>query len=62
MASATVYRLFILLDARELATDIYFKKQELGDRWLKSNYLLIAELVHKLLNTRDFSIEIRRVR
>ena len=57
-----MFRLYIVLEDQELALDIYFKKLELGNRWMLTHHVLISELVWQLLHTRDFQLEIRRIR
>jgi hypothetical protein len=57
-----MFRLFIVLEDRELALDIYFKKQDIGSRWMLQHHVLIAEIVWQLLKTRDFQLDVRRIR
>jgi hypothetical protein len=56
-----MYRLILIVDDCELATEIYFKREDLANRWLLHHYHVIAQLVFLLKQTRDFETEIRRV-
>lgn len=57
-----LFQLILQVQARELALEVYFKNEDLGERWLKSHYLLISQLVFVLAGTRDFDVTIRRIR
>jgi hypothetical protein len=61
LAAQLMYRLVLTIESQALATEIYFKKKETGEMWLKHHYLLIASLVFLLRGTRDVSIELQRV-
>jgi len=61
-ASSMLFQLILQVQARELALEVYFKNEDLGERWLKSHYLLISQLVFVLAGTRDFDVTIRRIR
>lgn len=54
------FRLYIVVDGEELATEVYFKSEKYGELWLKHHYLLIAQLILLLKKTRDFETKIRR--
>ena len=55
------HRLVLIVDEEELALDVYFKREETGQTWIKHHHVVIGLLVWALKRTRDYELVIRRV-
>lgn len=56
-----LFQLVLTVGIEEFKLDIFFKRQETGEIWLKHHYLVLQEVVWKLRKTRDFEISLRRI-
>lgn len=55
------YRLLVIVVDEELPLDVYFKREETGQQWIRSNYVFVGLLVWALRKTRDYQLVLRRV-
>jgi hypothetical protein len=56
-----LFKVYLVVSGREIPLNIYFKKEETYDMWVKHHYLLIAEMIDAFEHTKDFHIFNKRV-
>lgn len=55
-------QLVLLVNGREVPTEIFFKREETFDMWVKHHYLTVAALIDVLAGTKDFDIIKKRLK
>ncbi len=55
-------QLVLVVNSKEVALEIFFKRAETFDKWVNHHYLCISALVDVLAHTREFTVVKRTVK